>query len=60
MPSSSTVPARTDALAARPGVTSVGTSARRAGVSRALITPQTVANRQINGMVSTPAADASA
>jgi hypothetical protein len=60
IPSSSTVPARAEALAALPGRTSSGSNARRAGVSSALMIPQTVASKQISGMVSTPDADASA
>jgi hypothetical protein len=44
MPISSAAPVRAEALAAWSGGTSAGTSARRAGVSSALITPQAVAS----------------
>ena len=44
MPSTSAVPVRAEALAAASFGTSIGTSARRAGVSSALITPQAVAS----------------
>jgi len=60
MPSSSTLPARAEALAAWSGRTSSGSNARRAGVSSALMIPQSVASTQISGMVSAPDAEATA